>query len=115
MGRFEKDFEAWLVKNEICVIIFSDGEYTVLFDHNPLSMQWGVYVDFFDENGIYITDGSGRFTLSDRYYYWALEVHGERGQMEDNTTSKNRQEARKTALEKAIEIYNSKNTQRHER
>jgi len=64
----------------------------------PLSMQYGVYVDFFDSVDIdiciYFGDGGGYEVNIYAKKYYALDR---------NTT---RQEAREQAIEKANEIYN---------
>jgi hypothetical protein len=64
-------------------------------------MQWGVYIDFFDEHGILIEIGKNiePNVLGD---WWLLINTNEFGVDYIHT----RQEARKIALKKTIEIYN---------
>lgn len=65
------------------------------FKNNPFSMQWGVYVDFFDEKSVDID------VFFENELYRILTINNGEGGLKEH-----RHEARKAALEKAIEIYN---------
>lgn len=108
MKNFENDFNDWLEKEHYYTINrFIDHEegidtYIASLKELPLSMQWGVYVDFFMGKDIYL-------------YAIPLSENDVRIHIEDNKQSYSYMfddfnlldEARKAALEKAIEIYNS--------
>ena len=70
MKKFENDFNKWYF-NTHCK---SNIKYEDLMPHNikevfgwfenlPMPFRWGVYVDFFDEKGIILTDGPYGFRL----------------------------------------------------
>jgi len=102
MKNFEKDFEhyyntrKWDIQPHVTITGFKDG---------PFSMQWGVYVDFFDGHDIKIQiepDQPERYKEGDAFIWYvmiAANIYS------DDKEYINRQEARKAALEKAIEIY----------
>lgn len=77
--------------------------YACSWEEIPFSFQWGVYVDFFDANGILIEDLSN-WDGEEKYFDWCIRTDK---LYESEMDWYNRQEARKAALEKAIEIYNS--------
>lgn len=88
-GKAKEDFREYFESNNDYLGV---GDFYNL----PLSMQWGVYVDFFDSVNIItpvISQGWECF-----YTTW-------RGNMQQFKT---RAEARKAAIEKACEIYNQK-------
>ena len=99
---FNKDFDEWysnydgIIKmNTVNIVLYS--EFYVL----PKSMQWGVYVDFFDSVKIQIS-------LSFRNWekLWQFEINisnNEPNYRHFGITT--RKEAREKALEKAIEIF----------
>ena len=86
-GKAKEDFEKWYLKE------YRDawGMELLWFDTTPFSMQYGVYVDFFDFNNIWIQNGI--IIANNKFYYYG-----------GNT----RTEARQKAIEKANEIYNNK-------
>ena len=110
-GQCEIDFEKWYIdyKNWIEYTVNEDGETDIykidikeFFEHKD-SMQYGVYVDFFDSVGIDIEtplkwDKIGYLSIVDGYYV----------NKKDNgfIPFKTRQEARIAAIKKANEIYN---------
>lgn len=99
-GKCKEEFEKWL--SEHWVKFESDGagfymEYKEMFYQTPFSMQYGIYVDFFDSVGVEVV-----CFLMNGEYNWFIE-----GDIEDNFT-KTRHEARTKAIEKANEIYNEK-------
>lgn len=101
--KCKEDFKKWMRPD-----IYSEHRYSELitntFDNLPQSMKYGVYVDFFESVGIYISidplydmQGTNRLCiyslLLDYNYY---------------VQCRNRQESRIKAIEKANEIYNEK-------
>ncbi len=73
-----------------------DYNVSVWFNLLPLSMQWGVYVDWADSVGIHISLNS-----FDKEYWYDFEPNKIEG-----INYKTRQEARETAIKKLNEIYN---------
>ena len=77
----------------------------------PLSMQYGVYVDFFDSVGL-ILDVQPVLDYDEEKYtkvvYWIITVFtlGIKGEDYNDWEFKTRQEAREQAILKANEIYN---------
>ena len=57
-GKCKEEFEKWLYdlkfNNEVYDNLDAYGDLT--WEQYPLSMQWGVYVDYFDSVGIYVTE-----------------------------------------------------------
>ncbi|MBE7688441.1 hypothetical protein F6A46_09355 [Tenacibaculum finnmarkense genomovar ulcerans] len=104
-GKCKVDFDKWLRD-----LKFSKEEYdnldalsTLEWEQYPLSMSYGVLVDFFDSVGIELqtrnTICSGWKSVIDavkfgEYYH-------------ESVTNETRQEARTKALEKANELYNN--------
>ena len=105
--KCKEDFEKYLdlLRKHETDRIFSDIDIILHhqgydFDDWTHSMQYGVYVDFFDSLGIYITTS------------WDLHINAFNWWVESNRTysgkEKLRPEARTVAIEKANEIYNLK-------
>ena len=88
-----KQFEEWLwefIKNDLHNIMTTSAEG---FNTLPFSMQWGVYLEFFDSVGIRITVQHG----ANGFYFKTsgkVDKHG-------YTT---RQEAQQEAIKKAFKI-----------
>ena len=102
-GKCKEDFEKWFYANEvhldICELEFNYQKSTVLdvFQSLPLSMQYGVLVDFFDSVGISIE-------IQYMYnYYEALIFYNEWHHVEESI---NRIESRIEAIKKANQLYN---------
>jgi hypothetical protein len=100
-GKCKQDFQNWLRPD-----ILSEHRYSELitncFSGFPSSMQYGVYVDFFDWAGIII-----RVEYNHRYKnYWFNLNSGVFSHNELNRWN-HRETARNAAIEKANEIYNS--------
>mgnify|MGYP007053800343 CR=1 FL=1 len=108
MRNFEKDFSEWLIN-----VFFSKGDKVTIshrlralsFKNNPFSMQWGVYVDFFDEKGILIEDLSN-WDGCEKHFDWAIRTDNLYRNEDDYYT---RNESQKAAYEKAKEIYEQLN------
>jgi len=98
MKDFKKDFKAWFNENHPSYISLANHWFRSL----PSSMQWGVYVDFFNSVGIYILVGN-EFKDNNYYTVWYEELKNIEG-----SYIKTLQEAREQALEKAIDLYNQK-------
>lgn len=113
MTKFEKDFRKYLKKQRLG-ITHEVGErqpnivdLAKEFDKLPDSMKWGVYVDFFDSAGIRIdidVDAPERYEQGDWFDYY---IYTKTSTYENERPFTTRPEARKAALEKAIEIYNT--------
>ena len=104
--RVKKDFEKWLLNKDCFYFPPEDGDASNLlhpdyFIQLPKSMQWGVKVDYYDSCGIYITDDA---TMEGNVFYeWEIYA-GSTNYFECKESYLTRQEARKAALEKAMEI-----------
>lgn len=114
-GKAKEDFEKWYEQQRCyggdtgrCSSIFPIGIGTFKQQHN--SMQYGVYVDWFDSVGLNIS------LSADISYYEnninKYKMHGYHACIEnenlciDMDNIKTRQEARAKAILKANEIYN---------
>lgn len=110
-GKCKKDFEKWLwaEQGNVTIQCYS-GEYcdsvTVVgqFEELPLSMQYGVYVDFFDSVGIECFLIYSRWGNCDLFEYTICINDVIESQVGEIPT---RNEARTKAMEKACEIYNN--------
>jgi hypothetical protein len=101
-GKAKEDFEKWYDSNKANE---SAGSVTInsFYGQLPPSMQYGVYVDFFDSVGIMIELRIEVTTL----FYFSIDIYTDVSY--DSFCSDNfktRAEARKKAVEKANEIYN---------
>jgi hypothetical protein len=107
-GQAKEDFEQWAVKNDNYTLVngkflaykFKESTDWKYWEDIPFSMRYGVYVDWLDEQGIYIDKTSNgevniRFVFD---FYTANEY-----------CLKSRKESREWAIAKANEIYNENN------
>lgn len=96
-GKCKEDFEKWLITEKP---LDAHVEPTSLY-YLPFSMQYGVYVDFFDSVNVELVVYVEVF--DDREFYWTVIEDGK-----DNVDgwADTRTEARKKAIKKANEIYN---------
>ena len=95
-GKCKDDFEEWFLLNN--GLISLSETYLEEFNEYPENMKIGVYVDFFDENKIHLDVVKSLF--SDNLYLSSVnDLEG--------IHCKTLQEARKAAINKANEIYNS--------
>lgn len=111
-GKCREDFEKWYVKQGLNFNVVTDVEgnkdtYYIpvsYFNDYPQSMQYGVYVDFFDSVGIRISIRN----IGDSYWY-VINYPNKKG-LQDRYEGKfmSRPKARTAAIEKANEIHNSK-------
>ena len=103
-GKCKEDFDKWMLINNKDLLKLSDPhiyysevvDMVQLFKHLTESMQYGVYVDFFDSVDIKIT-----MNAYDSFWYYIVCKSKYIGD-ELNTRAK----ARTQAIEKANEIYN---------
>ncbi len=93
-GKCKIDFNEWYKKKQYDRLILGWIEL-------PPSMQWGVYVDFFDSRRILISTSA--LTLSETYIF-DIGINRNVEYWGDNFKTMN--EARTAAIEKANEIYN---------
>ena len=108
-GKCKEDFEKWYIKQGLNFNVVTDVEgnkdtyYFPIsyFNDYPKSMQYGVYVDFFDSVGINI-----EITNDNKHIktFW-VDVNAKET---DDIELNSRSEARTAAIEKANEIYNGK-------
>ena len=109
-GKCREDFEKWFMSSDVFNLNFLHLQNIQVFDRTkhfykyPDSMQYGVYVDFFDSVGIYVMDKHNEVA---RRFYYDISTKP----MSNDITSEcnlTRPQARAAAIEKANEIYNSK-------
>ena len=94
-GKCKEDFEKFRISKKDSYLKHC------FFDELEPSMQYGVYVDFFDSVGVNISE-SLVFTLERHGYSFSIELYS------DYEIYKTRPEARTSAIQKANEIYNLK-------
>ena len=107
-GKCKEDFCYWWVGNPKKIKGVSEAYYNgEKFESLPYSMQYGVYLDFFDSVGIRIVididfenEVYDKFALYIEYKKHSFCSYG--------MNFKTRQEARTEGIEKANEIYNLK-------
>ena len=101
-GKCKEDFElSYSTQNP-----FNNAPSLDVFYSLPFSMQYGVYVDFFDSVNILMDI----ICIADGYEcsIWKREANGDVGSIESKSfDSKTLNGARKKAIEKANEIYNN--------
>ena len=98
-GKCKEAFKKWYSEN---VEFIGEVLYLEEFYILPQSMQYGVYVDWFDSCGIYIDDSFDG--LNNEFY--SCTVHENKVSVLNK--NKTRHEARTKAIERANEIYNEK-------
>jgi len=102
-GRCKEDFEKWYKENG-----FNDPvpKHDMRFFYTKhFSMQYGVYVDFFDSVGLFIELGC--VTENDYDFTIIIDKAPQDGNnFEFEMNFKTRQEAREQSIKKANEIYN---------
>lgn len=97
-GKCKEDFEKWL---QTRIVFCTVKNLTHWFYEQPSMMRYGVYVDFFDSVGIYIT--SEYVYGIDNRFLWDVS---DSEKIIKNGSNEVRQEARTKAIEKAVELYN---------
>ena len=112
-GQCKKDFEKWAVETQDEISIedrihlkVSTGYGSISFYYStPFSMQYGLYVDFFDSAGIIIDVAPNSYEktrIGDGFEWW---ISKESGSVND-FTPKTREEARIDVIKQANKIYN---------
>jgi len=101
-GKCKEDFDKWLSPSGKEVVKTSRAVLS-FFRRSPDSMQYSVYVDFFDSVVILISTSG--LVLSKTFLY-DISIENNVEFYKDNY--KTRLEARSAAIKKANEIYNSK-------
>ena len=97
--KCKEDFEKWLYQQEwYDNLEFGENSDANMWDYSPDSMQYAVYVDFFDSVGIQINVSPLEFPLTNNFW---CSVKGKKTEY-----FKTRQQAREQAIIKANEIYN---------
>ena len=117
-GKCKKDFDAFY-KNKV----YTEKEYLLIesnFYELPFSMQFGVYVDFFDSVGLYV-DVLTEFEYTREFYEdkdgksinphyvpdnWYFTINDKSHSVGHGNYNNTRPEARKAAIEQANLIYN---------
>ena len=104
-GQAYEDFEKWYGD----VVMLQHKEYYTDIDYFTPSMQYGVYVDWFDSVGIYIEDKIDTDWDYKRItFYSDIDTNKEIYTTQSNE-HQTRAEARSKAIEQANEIYNNDN------
>ena len=105
--KCKEDFKKWYHNQDYNNL----GQYWYWFYEYPISMQYGVYVDFFDSVGIYINDfADNTMSVNDepRFQHWGFGTEIELDcEHIESPEYKDRIDSRKFAIIKANEIYNS--------
>lgn len=101
-GKCKEDFVEWFHNSEDGVMVFESlntGDFQPYqqFIHLPISMQYGVYVDFFDSVDLEVV--CFKF---DNQFNWFIDGY------EVKNYTPTRTEALQEAISKANEIYNEK-------
>ena len=102
-GKAKEEFESYFIahhEDENYPVLKPEVKLLEAFNHVPLSMQLGVYIDWFDSVGIRILIGINpkmNFTYN---------INGEHCEKEEGYTG--RGAARVAALGKAAYLYNSR-------
>ena len=96
-GKAKKDFDKWMFEDTQFEAYSDIAEYFDL-DKLPFSMQYGVYVDFFDSVDIIIHSGRSLKAFS-WYATYTLKHYQTR-------VASTRSKARIGAIKRANEIYN---------
>lgn len=116
-GKCKEDFEKWCIDkyndrpmNEMWLADYDTPELVYnqrLFKHYPKSMQYGVYVDWFDSVGVNVIGDRSRSILNNNSYFsnvWDV-YDGESSPLDFHNTLA---EALTAAIEKANEIYDER-------
>jgi len=119
-GQAKEDFEKWLSENYLnnCINLYSEliespvGITSINITHIPYfancpeSMKWGIIQDWFDSVEIELNTSRSAYLSGKVEYDWNVYYDQDTEMIEGE--SKSRQEARNAAIEKAVEIYNSR-------
>jgi hypothetical protein len=106
-GKCKEDFEKWYFD-----FAMSEGSALVLdwFYKLNHSMQYGVYVDFFDSVDIYVSDKWNLYNVDKGVVTeWGSHIWTKENGDENIRNKNSRIEARSKAIEKVNNIYNERN------
>ena len=105
-GKCKVDFEKWLVCGEGWVnfkkyynACAGNNDPFLWVIENPLSMQYGVYVDFFDSVEVFININT--YDYGGRYFQYSVD------DLMPDTVFYKRSEAITQSIQKANELYNN--------
>jgi len=97
-GKCKEDFEKWRISKKDSYLKHC------FFEELMPSMQFGVYVDFFDEkSNLGIVQN-----VTEKMFYWKVKILGDSKIKGYSDFEETRKEARTEAVKKANEIYNLK-------
>ncbi|WP_299116899.1 hypothetical protein [uncultured Winogradskyella sp.] len=104
-GKCKEAFKNWAIKQNyleisLGVLSLRNGMILTSFYQLPFSMQYGVYVDFFDEQGI----GVDIEAITSKLYNFSVH-HWKIEHFTSNQIYRTRPEARKQAIIKANLIF----------
>ena len=105
--KTNKQFKEWLIENyaeyepekgdkNIWVLYAGDNMF-ISWSELPFSMQWGIYLEFFDSVEI-------RIKVDPRYFVYHFFCYSITGKELSYKSFDTRQEAQEAAIEKAFEI-----------
>lgn len=104
-----KQFEEWLYGKKVSKL----GNYDRIskmvyasphFNNLPFSMQWGVYLEFFDSVGVIIQMNAG---VAKKFYYTIHNRKWAHGTDIESRLYKDRPEAQQEAIKTAFEILDN--------
>ena len=101
-GKAKEEFEKWFVESYKNEINYGRVPMPSTLDRYIPSMQYGVYVDFFDSVGVEVD-----ITPQRKFYEYQVSW-SDSDYKYDRTSKKDRQEAREQAIKKANEIFNNR-------
>jgi hypothetical protein len=105
MSKAEELFKEWLFnKNILADFCVKYQISTVNFYDLPQSMQWGVYLEFFDEQGIFIEVSKVSLGLDVKVY--RIKINSK--YVTEITMYNTLAEAQEQAIKKAFELLNER-------
>lgn len=114
IGQCKIDFGKWFITTFVKEFPSENTEGLLIktpelvlsnFYISPFSMQYGVYVDWFDSVGIYILEGYYPFLFGGHTYAFSIREKSKKYSIDESFNS--RYESRTEAIKKVNEIYNS--------
>lgn len=107
-GKCKNEFEKWLIKQSYGNKLLGDvsvliGTHSTEFKKFPFAMQYGVLVDFFDANNIYV---DVRHNEVARMFMYRISTKPMSDDIFSLALYNTRAEARTEAIKKANEIFN---------
>lgn len=104
-GLFKKDFEKWFEETQEIDIqdLSYFSEKIDYHTHAPDNMQFGVYLDFFDQFGVCISVSKSNIYPESPWHYhfvWGMKINGQ------GWKYPSRAKAMEMGLKEAITLYN---------